>query len=357
MSKSRMKLYKKGRKYYFRPTENGKPVWKPLAETKAESEEMIKEYLEQRKLKKSKVPNTRVSIDAVIDRYLMDKFSSTLTTKSSQKRYSCVMRRFQVFMRQYNISRVSQITVEMVKDYLNQRHEEVSGKTWNMERLVLFNFFKHCIDNDRALENPVEKVDPKKLGDSVVEHLDEEEVHTLLEYMRRKVYSVPYYEIIKVILYTGMRVNEAIHLTKRDVDLQRWFIIVQEKTINGKVWRPKTKQRRFIPIPEEIRDIILQQMETEGELLFQNTRGKPLVDRRILERLQAACEKAGVKKVHVHSLRHTFCSMASMKGIDPQAIQEVLGHKSDSMTRRYRHLKPGYLQETFEGFKYNDKED
>ena len=149
-----------------------------------------------------------------------------------------------------------------------------------------------------------------------------------------------------------MRVNEAIHLTKKDIDLKRGLIIVQEKVINGKLWQPKTKEKRYIPIAGEIRSLILKQMKTPGELLFQNTRKKPLLDRRVLERFQDCCKEAGLKKVHVHSLRHTFCSIATEKGIPAEVIQAILGHKSDSMTRRYRHLKPDFLGDMMRGFKY-----
>ena len=71
----------------------------------------------------------------------------------------------------------------------------------------------------------------------------------------------------------------------------------------------------------------------------------------------AECRKAGIKEVHVHSLRHTFCSMAHMRGIHETAIQAVLGHKSSAMTRRYRHLRPDYLQEQFRAFGYGNVPD
>jgi len=116
--------------------------------------------------------------------------------------------------------------------------------------------------------------------------------------------------------------------------------------------QPKTKERRYIPISDEIRPIILKQMKTSGELLFQNTKGKPLMDRRVLERLQSSCKEAGLKKVHVHSLRHTFCSIATEKSIPAEVIQAILGHKSDNMTRRYRHLKPDFLGDMMKKFRY-----
>ncbi|MBF0252641.1 MAG: tyrosine-type recombinase/integrase [Candidatus Omnitrophica bacterium] len=84
-----------------------------------------------------------------------------------------------------------------------------------------------------------------------------------------------------------------------------------------------------------------------------NSNNNLLMDRKVLERVQQCCKETGLKKVHVHSLRHTFCSIATEKGIPAEVIQEVLGHKSDSMTRRYRHMTPGFLQASFQNFKYS----
>jgi site-specific recombinase XerD len=124
--------------------------------------------------------------------------------------------------------------------------------------------------------------------------------------------------------------------------------------MGGKVsqlWHPKTKERRYIPISDEIRSLILKQRKTPGELLFQNTNKRSLMDRKVLERFQDCCQKAGLKKEHVHSLRHIFCSITTEKGIPAEVIQAILGHKSDSMTRRYRHLKPEFLGDMMKGFR------
>jgi len=344
-------------KWYIRPTEGGTVKWIALSPNKAEAQDMARNYLNQRMLKKVHGFNSKADIHIAIERYLKDKFATTLTTKKSKQRYEGVIRRFQEFARRHFVENISDVKTEIIREYLVLRAEEIKDKTWNVERMVISNFFKYCIDNDWAIKNPVSKIPSKQLTLPHVEHLDEDEVGVLLEQIKAKNYKVPYYELITTLLYTGMRVNEAVHLTKRDVDMGRWLIAIQEKVINGNLWRPKTKDKRYVPIPDELKSIIRQQMRSEGELLFQNSNGNLLMDRRILERVKSCCKKAGLKEVHVHSLRHTFTSIASMKGIDPLLIQDVLGHKSDSMTRRYRHMSPDFLQKQFEGFKYGEKEE
>ncbi|MCP4649619.1 MAG: phage integrase family protein [PVC group bacterium] len=342
--------------WYIRPTEAGKTKSIFLSHSKLEAERVARDYDKQRAIKRIEGYNPHAGTDLVIEKYLRDKFSTTLTTKKSRARYNVVIRRFQGFLREKLVRNISEITTETVWGFLSGRNELISNKTWNIERMIISNLCKYCLDHEWAIKNPVSKIPTKKMTDPQVEHLDERETKILLEYMKGKGYKVPYYELIAAIVYTGMRVNEAIHLTKRDVNLARGLIVIREKVIEGIRWTPKTKQQRYVPVPDEIRGIIRQQLRTEGELLFKNTNGKLLQDRKVLDRLKTCCKKAGLKEVHVHSLRHSFTSIATEKRIAAEVIQGVLGHKSDSMTRRYRHMSPDFLRKEFKDFKYGADE-
>jgi site-specific recombinase XerD len=41
-----------------------------------------------------------------------------------------------------------------------------------------------------------------------------------------------------------------------------------------------------------------------------------------------------------HLLRHSFISALANKGIDQRIIDELVGHQTEAMQRRYRHLYP-----------------
>lgn len=52
-------------------------------------------------------------------------------------------------------------------------------------------------------------------------------------------------------------------------------------------------------------------------------------------------EKAGVKKIDVHSLRHSHCACLIRHGVQPLIIKERLGHKDIRITlNTYGHLYP-----------------
>jgi len=53
---------------------------------------------------------------------------------------------------------------------------------------------------------------------------------------------------------------------------------------------------------------------------------------------KAVFKRAGIEDFKFHDLRHTFASHLAMKGASPKDLQELLGHKTMSMTTRYAHL-------------------
>ena len=60
--------------------------------------------------------------------------------------------------------------------------------------------------------------------------------------------------------------------------------------------------------------------------------------------MRRAERKAGLTKLGVHILRHTFCSHLAMRGAPARAIQELAGHENLMTTQRYMHLSPAALE-------------
>ena len=67
----------------------------------------------------------------------------------------------------------------------------------------------------------------------------------------------------------------------------------------------------------------------------------PLCRRTVQHKMKHQMEKAGVKKIRVHDLRHSHVAYLINKGIEPILIKERVGHKDIRITlNTYGHLYP-----------------
>ena len=157
--------------------------------------------------------------------------------------------------------------------------------------------------------------------------------------------NLEYYTIFEILYYTGMRVGEALALTLNDIDLKNNIISVNKTYyhITGKnlINPPKTEgSERQIDIPvflaEEIKDYIAHLYQPDPEVRLFNKH--PQYVRSILK---DRAEKAGVKQIRVHDLRHSHASMLINLGANPLLVAERLGHESPAITlKTYAHLFP-----------------
>ena len=64
----------------------------------------------------------------------------------------------------------------------------------------------------------------------------------------------------------------------------------------------------------------------------------------IRDGLNHACDKAGIKRVTVHQLRHTCASLMVMKGSDLPSVAATLGHRDITTTMIYAHLTQDHIK-------------
>ena len=69
---------------------------------------------------------------------------------------------------------------------------------------------------------------------------------------------------------------------------------------------------------------------------------------------EAALEKAGVPRIRIHDMRHSFVSNLLMQGVDVKAAKELAGHRDIQTTMKYAHLAPGHLKDSVEKLKWQE---
>ena len=157
--------------------------------------------------------------------------------------------------------------------------------------------------------------------------------------------NIEAFTIFEVLYYTGMRVGEALALTLNDIDFTACTISVTKTyyRITGKdlINPPKTAgSERTIAIPaflvDELKEYISHLYEPDPNERIFNRRSQY-----VRSILQECADKAGVKQIRIHDLRHSHASMLINLGANPLLVAERLGHESPTITlKTYSHLFP-----------------
>jgi integrase len=149
--------------------------------------------------------------------------------------------------------------------------------------------------------------------------------------------------LVLTLAYTGLRWGEAIALRVSSIDALRRRLLVEENAVTVgstvHVGTPKTHERRSVPYPKFLSELLARECEGKGrnQLVFGNGISylpKPQTGSGWLRRALAAATSADEHFPHVsiHDLRHTAASLAISAGATPKAVQRMLGHASAAMT-------------------------
>ena len=78
--------------------------------------------------------------------------------------------------------------------------------------------------------------------------------------------------------------------------------------------------------------------------VFPDGKGGPLRQSNVLRRsFNPIVERAKVRRITFHGLRHSFATLLLSNGIDVRTVSELLGHADPAMTLRvYAHAMPGH---------------
>ena len=112
---------------------------------------------------------------------------------------------------------------------------------------------------------------------------------------------------------------------------------------------PKTpKSIRTVKLPnflaETIRDYLSKHPKIgSGDRMF------PVSKSQLSRVMKRGSEKAGVKRIRIHDLRHSHVSLLIDMGFSAVAIADRMGHESSDITFRYAHLFPNIQNDMANG--------
>lgn len=165
-------------------------------------------------------------------------------------------------------------------------------------------------------------------------------------------------DVLIFILYTGLRIGEALGLKWKNVDFDKKCIHVKETlklmpTSSGSkknefvCGTPKTKcSIRSVPLYPEALNILKKYHteETNKEtFVFTTENGNPINYHNVGRTLENMLVRAGCDRTDVttHELRHTFGTFLINNHVDIYRVSKILGHSSIKVTESvYLHLLP-----------------
>lgn len=154
--------------------------------------------------------------------------------------------------------------------------------------------------------------------------------------------------LLKLILFTGIRVSEAINLLKKDIYLDNDLYILQ---IRGKGNKPRVVMIKANIIQKELEEYNTL-CSCSDNLVFCNRNGKRLTQSYISRTVEQILISCGIRKEKngAHMLRHSFATMLYIKHKDLILVQEALGHADINTSRIYTHFDKDKLRKTTDLF-------
>jgi integrase/recombinase XerC len=224
-----------------------------------------------------------------------------------------------------------------------------SKTTANLSMRILRSVFNWAITEGKLKANPFNTVKLKKPLQNKREYLTETEFRKVFSAMPEGTYGERAAKAAALLGFaTGMRLGEISHLKVTSIRWDRNDLIIR----NSEFFQTKNGSERTFPLTERVKEALNLQLKNrishpkeevrESIYLFTNEAGKPYTNAK-----DKRSKLSGIfsevcrivfpdrKKLHFHSLRHSFGQNSYNAGIPIVEISKLMGHKSVAITMQY----------------------
>ena len=159
--------------------------------------------------------------------------------------------------------------------------------------------------------------------------------------------------IVITLLDTGLRLSELTSLKLADAHIDQGYLKVMGKG----------SKERIVPIGGLAQKVLLryiyhfrsEPLSTGEDTVFLTLEGRSMSSNAIKMIFERIAEKSGVNRFHAHLCRHTFATNYLINGGDVFSLQQILGHTSLEMVRRYVTLASAQVRVQHRKFSPMDK--
>ena len=152
---------------------------------------------------------------------------------------------------------------------------------------------------------------------------------------------------IRLLLFTGARLREILHLRWSEVDLERGLLLLPDSKTGRKTIVLGSAALQVIADLDKTSDFVIAGLKAKpkpGAVGIGHN--QPPADEKPVDKPRAdlqrpwalVSKRAGLEGVRLHDLRHTFASFGAAGGLGLPVIGGLLGHADSKTTARYAHL-------------------
>jgi site-specific recombinase XerD len=246
-----------------------------------------------------------------------------------------------IFLRFPKASHPEEITKEDLFAFIE--HEQDRGmkpSTVNTRVRTVKAFIRFLVDRGIVRPDILPKRIKVKVPDSLPRAMAPEDVRRLLtvvDHTRDRA-------MVLVLLRTGMRIGELLHLMVREVSLKERRVEIYEAE--------KNRVGRVVYLSEDARVALkawLKERDPDKKLVFYAQGRYTMSYNNARQRFRKYLARAGLshRGYTLHCLRHTCASELLNAGMRLECLQQLLGHSSIEMTRRYARLTDKTREEEY----------
>ncbi|BAW44056.1 tyrosine recombinase XerH [Helicobacter pylori] len=273
--------------------------------------------------------------------------------------YALPLLKFHEYTKKISLKSLKSIDEVLLAEFLSVYTGGLSLATKKNYRIALLGLFSY-IDKQNQDENEksyIYNITLKNIsgvnqsaGNKLPTHLNNEELEKFLEGIDKIEMSAKVRArnrlLIKIIVFTGMRSNEALQLKIKDFTLENGCYTI---LIKGKGDKYRAVMLKAFHIESLLKEWLIERelYPVKNDLLFCNQKGNALTQAYLYKQVERIINFAGLRreKNGAHMLRHSFATLLYQKRHDLILVQEALGHASLNTSRIYTHFDKQRLEE------------
>ncbi len=302
------------------------------------------------------VEGVAAEVDRAIRTYLEHLAVERGLSHHTLSAYRRDLRRYQAFLADHGITRLADVTVVVVGDFLIDLREgspaqpALAASSAARTLVAVRGFHRFALAEGLAAADPSAEVHPPTPARRLPKALPVSDVAAVLDAVAddETPRGLRDRALLELLYATGARISEVVGLDVDDVaDLSPGTLLL----------RGKGGKQRMVPVGRYAQAAVAAYLTrgraalvgtTASPAVFLNARGGRLSRQSAWAVLGAAAERANIRTpVSPHTLRHSFATHLLDGGADVRVVQELLGHASVATTQVYTLVTVDRLREVY----------